>query len=195
MRTLIIDNHTKHLKELCDLFPNSEIITKENFNENFDIWSFQLIILSGGSDVPTVFRHPEEYSKEINLIRNSHIPILGICLGNEIIVEAFGGSLQDLPEEHRGTTELKISDKGLKKEVGSTTIKIKESHKIGVLKLPKEIVSCASSGHGIEITKHKTRPIVGLGFHPEMLPNKGLLTWLSKTLELEKAPTGGAFSN
>ncbi len=81
MQTLIIDNHTKHLSELVSLFQNVTILKKEELvkGQNFDI--YDAIVFSGGSDVPTVLRHLDDYILEIEIIKNSKIPIIGICLG------------------------------------------------------------------------------------------------------------------
>ena len=185
MRTLIIDNHTKNLEELCALFPKAKVTSKENFRQNSNISDFDLIVLSGGSNVPTVLRHPEEYSQEMDLVRNSNIPILGICLGSEIITKAFDGNLVELDEELRGAVTLNIENKTLIETLGSETLKVYEGHKIAIKDLPGTLVSCANSEHGIEIIKHATKPIIGLSFHPEISPNKDLLRWVLKTLHLE----------
>jgi len=184
MKTIIINNNSKHIKELASLFSDVVILDKKNLTQDFDINGYDLLILSGGSNVPTVLRHPEEYTFEIELVRKNSIPILGICLGTEIICEAYGGKLQELSEKHRGSIKLKIEDIKLKLQLGKDELEVVEGHQIGVKTLPENFVSCALSEHGIEILKHKDKLIVGFQFHPEISDNKKLLDWAFETLKI-----------
>ncbi len=185
MKTLIINNHSKHIEELKSLFINAEIINKENLDKSINLKEYDLLILSGGSNVPTVLRHPDEYSFEMNLIKETNIPIIGICLGLEIITKSFGGELQELPAEHRGIINLKIEDINLKSLIGSDVLEVIEGHHMGIKQLPEEFISCAVSTHGIEIIKHINKPILGFQFHPEISKNEKLIKWIFETLNLK----------
>lgn len=184
MKTLIINNHTKYINELSSIFSDVDIISKENLTKIYDVSNYDLIVLSGGLNVPTVLRHPEEYKCEIELIKNTNIPIIGICLGLEIITVAFNGELQELPEEHRGLIKLQIINSDLEKALGSSTLEVTESHRISIKQMPHHFISYAQSEHGIEIIKHKDKPIIGFQFHPEVSSNKKLLNWMFRSLNL-----------
>jgi anthranilate/para-aminobenzoate synthase component II len=184
MKTLIIDNHSKYINELSSMFSDVVILSKENLTKDFDVAIYDLIVLSGGLNVPTVMRHPEEYKYEIELIKNTNIPIIGICLGLEIITETFDGELQELPEEHRGLIKLQITNSDLEKVLGTSSIEVNEGHHIGIKQMPHDFISCAQSEHGIEILRHKEKPILGFQFHPEISNNKKLLDWAFETLNL-----------
>lgn len=184
MKTLIINNRSKYINELSSLFSNVTILNKENLTKDFDVTTYDLTVLSGGSNVPTVLRHPEAYSDELELIKNANIPIIGICLGLEIIIKAFNGELQELSEEHRGLIKLEITSSNLEKVLGVSNTEVKEGHHIGIKQMPLDFVSCAQSEHGIEIIKHKNKPIIGFQFHPEVSNNKKLLEWVFETFKL-----------
>lgn len=184
MKTLVINNHSKHIKELSSLFSDVTILDKEKITKNFDITNYNLLVLSGGSNVPTVLRHREAYAFEINLIKQSKIPVLGICLGAEIICEAYNGKLEELPEKHKGIIKLKIKDNKLKSLLDSDEIEVTEGHQIVIKNLPEGFVSCASSEHGIEILRHANKPIIGFQFHPEISNNKKLFDWIFETLKI-----------
>jgi GMP synthase (glutamine-hydrolysing) len=160
------------------MFSDVIVFDKENITKDFDVRNYDLLVLSGGSNVPTVLRHREEYSFEIDLVKKSNIPILGICLGAEIITEAFNGKLEQLSEEHRGIVELQIIDIDLQKVIREESIKVNEGHHIGIKTLPKEFISCAKSKHGIEILKHNYKSIIGFQFNPEISDNKKLFDWV-----------------
>ncbi len=177
MQTLIIDNHTKHLSELVSLFQNVTILKKEELvkGQNFDV--YDAIVFSGGSDVPTVLRHPNDYILEIEIIKNSKIPIIGICLGAEIIVQAFGGELVDLGTDHRGNVDLEITNNDFAEFLGNKNITVNEAHSIGINKIPNDFSVYAVSDHGAEIIKHKSRPIIGFQFHPEISQNPKIIEY------------------
>ena len=51
---------------------------------------------------------PEIYAKEIAIIQNSTKPIIGICMGFEIIAYAFGAELRELPFKEESLMEIKV---------------------------------------------------------------------------------------
>ena len=76
MQTLIINNNSKHLKELRSLFDDATIIDKSDLTNKLEIKKYDLLVFSGGSDIPTVLRHPDEYRLEMNLIKKVMFPLL-----------------------------------------------------------------------------------------------------------------------
>ena len=178
MKTLIINNHSKYIAELSSIFSNVVILDKEKLNIDFDISEYDLIVLSGGSNVPTVLRHPEKYENEIELIKNTNIPIVGICLGSEIIIKAFGGELKELQKKHKGIIKLKIINQYLEKILETSKIEVAEAHHVGIQELPQNFTSYAESDHGIEIFKHNNKTIIGFQFHPEVSNNNGIIKWI-----------------
>ncbi len=70
MNILIVNNYSKDIEELQNLLRDYQIsvCTKESFLTT-DPESFDIVIFSGGSGVPTVKNHSEEYKHEINLYK------------------------------------------------------------------------------------------------------------------------------
>lgn len=185
MKTLIINNHSKHLSEIEKLFPNSQIISHEDISPDQDLNGFELLIISGGSGVPTVLHHRDYYAIEERIVAKSSIPILGICLGAEVIVTTFGGELTEISTLHRGEIELIITDESLYKAVDTNKIEVYEAHSVRIRQLPVDFTACAHSDHGIEIFKHITKPIIGIQFHPEVGKHADLWGWILKTLQVK----------
>ena len=136
-----------------------------------DALFFDSIILSGGpSSVNTMKKNTAIKILELEKDKKIDKPILGICLGHQLIAHVFGGQVE----------------KGLRAEYGLTKISIIKEHKIfegvprqinawsshfdQVTKLPKEFETLARSENcQKEALAHLTRPIIGLQFHPEVL--------------------------
>lgn len=161
MKILLIDNGTTLLHKLEALIPGNEIVHSfDDFDK--DATNFDLVILSGGSKYQLV-GNEEKFEKEINFIKNTNIPIIGICFGYELIVVAFGGILKELSEDKKGMYEVRVLDKDL----GEGIVRIYESHRWVVDTLPDIFEVLVISNDGPEIIKHKEKSIYGIQFHPE----------------------------
>ena len=156
---LIVDNESKHTKEISALFPGQKISICE-YNKIPDTKNFDLIVLSWWSHY-SVLQKPFHYSKEMKLIKNTKISVLWICLWCQLIAHAFGAKLTKMSEKL--VKEIEIRN-GLDKK----DYKVFEAHKYAVTTLGKELKGIAKSKYGHEIIKHKTKPIRWFQFHPEV---------------------------
>ncbi len=71
MNILLVDNHSKHRDELIQLFGEIAVVETQEELCDFDTNHYDLIILSGGSNIPSVLYNPEAYAKEIAFIQNT----------------------------------------------------------------------------------------------------------------------------
>ncbi|MFH0713813.1 MAG: gamma-glutamyl-gamma-aminobutyrate hydrolase family protein [Candidatus Micrarchaeota archaeon] len=169
MQLLVVNNHSKHLAELIDKLENIELVDFRKLgkiNRN----SFDAVILSGGSSL-CVEGHDKQYSAEINLIKTCNKPILGICLGFELISHAYGEELQLLNHKAKGTFDITITARDALFEKLPEKFKVFESHRWVVPKTTA-LVTLAKSKNGVEAVKHPTKLIYGVQFHPEVLVEK-----------------------
>ena len=182
MKTLLINNYTKHLNELVKFLPGDVVVLeKEKLDDINSFDEYNLIVFSGGSNIPAVIDNKDSYKKEISMIQNLNLPILGICLGSEIINVAFGGTLKDLGKKIYGEYEVFVKNKSAQEILGKS-IKSFEAHIFRVDFLPECFEVIADSENGIEVFKHKDKPIVGLQFHPEVDNNSLFKDYLFNTL-------------
>ena len=120
------------------------------------------IILGGGPSIERI-GNCKEIIKEIN------VPILGICLGHQIIANVFGGKTKSAEIESYAQIELNILDEEtLFKGIGEK-LKVWASHKDEVISMPPDFKILANSTKcDIEAMKHEEKPIFGIQFHPEV---------------------------
>lgn len=171
MRTLLVDNGSfflDNLRQLLGTYPDNEV-TVVNYSviPGREKNNYDLIILSGGHH--KVIDHADDlYKEEINLILTGRTPILGICLGCELIAYAYGSHLDFIGHKEEGLIEISIvNDDPIFKNIRDP-IPVYESHKYSISELPKEISQLAKSKDGPEIIKHISKPIYGFQFHPEV---------------------------
>lgn len=155
-----------------------------------DIARFDKIILSPGPGVPS------ESGILLDVIRTyaPTKPILGVCLGEQAIAEAFGGTLINLPNVHHGVSSVVdiIADNVLFNGLDKKQV-VGRYHSWAVSKdnLPDCLKITAVDEEGMIMgLAHKTYDVHGVQFHPESVltpeGEKMILNWLdSPTLSKE----------
>ena len=171
---LVIDYEDSFVHTLANYFrqTGATVTTlRHGFSESvFDRECPDLIVLSPGPGRPNDFGVPETVK---SCIRRK-IPIFGVCLGLQGIVEAFGGQLGVLNyPQHGKSSRIFVTDT-------QTNIfnNLPESFDVGRYhslfalsdQLPKELKVTAISKDGVIMgIEHQTLPIAAVQFHPESL--------------------------
>lgn len=169
MKVLIIDNGTIHLENLKKLLSGNSLTVLKFFSGYPSPSSFDLIVLSGGSTYE-VAEHPEKFKKEIDLVKNSPVPVVGVCEGCEIIAYGYGSELYEFGPKEKGIKSIKFLDNNLLDTNGN--VDVFEAHHWAIKKLGPDLTGIAKSEHGWEMIKVKDKDIYGFQFHPEMLTDK-----------------------
>lgn len=167
MKILIVDNGSTYLPDI-----ESELGTCTSKSVRYDELDvikdteFDGIILSGGHDFPVV-GNENRLANEIQLIRATNTPLLGICFGFELIAAAFGARLEHLPTREKGVIDVVVTHQdGIFK--GISHFQAYESHRWVVKDLGEQLEELARSKDGVEAFKHRFRKIYATQFHPEL---------------------------
>ena len=170
MRILLIDNGTKYHEQLVKLLSDYQLVIRKMNDYNFQTEDVDVIILSGGHSY-SIVDHQEVYKREITFIKKNLKPLLGICLGAELLGFTFGANLRRMEKKEKGIVKLEIDrDDGIFE--GMSNILVYESHRWIIKELGRELIGLARSSDGYEIVKHKDFPFYGFQFHPEMLVDR-----------------------
>jgi carbamoyl-phosphate synthase small subunit len=123
------------------------------------------ILLSNGPGDPAILTNAHSV---IRKLAERDYPIFGICLGHQLLAHAFGGRTFKLKFGHRGSNHPVVDL--IKNRVCITT----QNHGFAVDEkaLPKdfEITHYNLNDKTIEGTRHKTKPIFSVQYHPEAAP-------------------------
>jgi len=158
-------NHRIHRTLIYLKIPSEMIPNTLSLDEIIDKGASGLI-LGGGPSV-------EKSGNCMEYVKELEYPILGICLGHQIIALAYGGKIGSAGMESYAQIQLKIKDvndifKGL-----GPMMEVWASHKDEVIKLPPNFNILASSSIcDIEAMKHQEKPLYGIQFHPEVQHTK-----------------------
>jgi len=172
IKTLIIDNGSSYLASLKALTLKYSVPTIKKYRgiEELDKKQYDVIILSGGHKF-SVIGHKDEFAKELDLIKEASTPILGICLGFELIAHSFGAKMLRMKTKEKNILHInKLENDPIFANIGH--IKVFESHRWVVTDTGDTLIPLANSKDGIEIIKHKEQPMYGFQFHPEMFPDQ-----------------------
>ncbi|UCC18588.1 MAG: glutamine-hydrolyzing carbamoyl-phosphate synthase small subunit [Promethearchaeota archaeon] len=122
------------------------------------------VFISNGPGDPAIYTEAIEVCK--NLL-NNNIPTMGICLGNQIIGLAAGGSSYKLKYGHRGGNKTVIDPETKKCYITSQNhgFCVKDFEKGGFRENLRNIDDISNEG-----IIHKTKPIFAVQFHPEACP-------------------------
>ena len=170
MKTVMIDiydSFTYNLAHLVkELGAEVDVLRNDKF-ELEELEKYDKIILSPGPGIP------EEAGLLLEVIRTyaGRKPILGVCLGEQAIGQAFGGKLTNLSEVFHGIqTNVKIKNKDYIFSGLPTEIPVGRYHSwvVDTDGFPEELVITAISSEGqIMALKHREYDVHGIQFHPE----------------------------
>lgn len=164
------DSFTFNLVQYIQQLGENIIVKKNNEITIDEIKSMRptAIILSPGPGNPT------QAGISLSVVEQFYksIPILGVCLGHQVIGQFFGGKIVKAKQPMHGKTSSINHDgktifKGLK-----NPLKVTRYHSLIIQKssLPNCLqISACSEDKEIMAIRHKVYPIEGVQFHPESI--------------------------
>jgi anthranilate synthase/aminodeoxychorismate synthase-like glutamine amidotransferase len=170
---LVIDNYDSFVHNLSRYFRQLGMETKTVRNDSIDCDSVrrlqpEAIIISPGPCTPG------EAGICLEVIKTfaDSIPMLGVCLGHQAIVQSLGGRVvQAWQPVHGRASEITHAGSELFKKVPDT-FSVGRYHSL--VAEPKTLPDClrvtSKTSDGVVMSvEHKSRPIVGMQFHPESI--------------------------
>lgn len=177
---LIIDNQSAFIKRFKRQFLSEQDFDYVFFDHNQPITlsaktKISGIILSGGKGNPY---EPLNLTSNYVALMNFNVPVIGFCLGHEIIAVSYRGRIKKLSEYHGKKEIITITkpEDPIFEGLGKSEVSLVKRHAFHVAELPASFESLAvSETCSNEIIKHKTKPIYGFQSHPEVSGEDGLL--------------------
>ena len=171
---IIVNNDSESIPELIEILTKLKIkykiINRDSVYKEGGKEKISGIILSGGGlsiDKNILLKN---IRADLFSLLEFKVPILGICLGHEIICEVFGGEVIKLKKpSFSKALKININDKSDLFKNFPDKIKVYEHHTRYVRNLPINFVVTASSERDkIESFSNKKKKIYGVQFHPEL---------------------------
>lgn len=176
---LIIDNQSAFIKKYKRQYLSEQDFDYVFFDHNQPIvlsakTKIEGIILSGGKGNPY---EPLNLTSNFIAMMNFDVPVIGFCLGHEIIAAAYRGRIKKLPEYHarKETVRITAPDDPIFAGLGKKEVSLTKRHSFHVAELPAKFISIAESDTTPnEVIKHESKPIYGFQSHPEVSGPDGI---------------------
>ena len=174
MNVMMIDNFDSFTYNLVDEFEkrNCKVIVYrnniefENFKKAVQKVNPKLIVVSPGAS------SPKDAGISIEAIKfyAGKIPVFGVCLGHQAIIEAFGGIVDKAPYVFHGKSSKIIHDNRTIYKNLENPLQVGRYHSLAGLKIPEELIVSAETDNGIVMgVRHKNFFVEGVQFHPESI--------------------------
>ena len=176
MKILLIDNYDSFtynlyhyiakFKKNVDVVRNDKITSKEIIKKRYN-----KIVISPGPG------NPNQSGNCLKIVRSLYkkIPILGVCLGHQIIGQVFGSKIIQTRKLMHGKTSIIFSKKtGILKNLPKT-FEATRYHSLIIDKktLSKDLEITAETKDGLIMgVNHKIYNVHGVQFHPESIKTK-----------------------
>ena len=187
MRVLVLDNYDSFTYNLVQYLGElgSEVEVVRNDHATVDellVRGYDRVIVSPGPCTPN------EAGISLEAVRRfpvANVPTLGVCLGHQALVQAWGGRVIQHEPVHGKTTTIEHDGRtifrGLRRplEVGRYHSLVADPL------LPECLENSASGGEVVMAVRHRELPAEGVQFHPEsVLTEQGrelLANFLART--------------
>jgi anthranilate synthase/aminodeoxychorismate synthase-like glutamine amidotransferase len=166
---LLIDNYDSFTYNLAHLFQElgADVAVRRNDDispDEAEILSPSHLVVSPGPG------RPEEAGVTLDILRrlSVRVPILGVCLGHQAIVQQFGGEVGQAHElVHGKATVVRHDGRGLFAGLPEDFL-AGRYHSLAATSVPDcfEVSATAPDGEVMAV-RHRELPIDGVQFHPE----------------------------
>jgi anthranilate synthase/aminodeoxychorismate synthase-like glutamine amidotransferase len=191
VRMLLIDNYDSFTYNLVQAFMAMGADVKVFRNDALTVREAQELdpthlVISPGPG------RPEDAGVSLEMIAafEGRVPLLGVCLGHQCLVQHFGGEIVRAERLMHGKTSLATHDGKRLYEGLSQPLEVGRYHSLCAqhMTLPGVLEVTAETDRGeIMGVRHKTLPLEGVQFHPESVLTPEGDRLMANFLKLRKA--------
>ena len=166
---LLVDNYDSFTYNLAHLFEElgAEVVVRRNDTLDADdaarLAPSHLVVSPGPG-------RPADAGATLEIVRRlaPTTPTLGVCLGHQAIVEAFGGEIGPSRElVHGKACTIRHDGRGLFSGLGPA-LEVGRYHSLAATLVPPSLELSARADDGeVMAVRHRDLPVDGVQFHPE----------------------------
>jgi anthranilate synthase/aminodeoxychorismate synthase-like glutamine amidotransferase len=169
MRVLVIDNYDSFtynlVQYLGELGAEIEVVRNDRATvEDLLVRGYDRVIVSPGPCTPHEAGISLEAVRRFPLAR---IPTLGVCLGHQALVQAWGGKVIQHEPVHGKTTKIEHDGRTIFRGLHAP-LQVGRYHSlVADPALPETLERSAFGGEVVMAVRHRELPAEGVQFHPE----------------------------
>lgn len=188
-RVVVVDHHDSYTWNLAHLIASvtgalPDVVEHDAVSPD-DLADYTHLVLSPGPGSP---HDPAFFSLGATLIREDPRPLFGVCLGMQGLVTAYGGHVGRTTPAHGEVASVVHDGSALFAGVPTPFAAVRY-HSLEALELPDvlEVTAACQAHDGSSVVMalaHRTRPQVGVQFHPESILSEHGASIVRNFLEL-----------
>jgi anthranilate synthase/aminodeoxychorismate synthase-like glutamine amidotransferase len=169
MRVLMVDNYdsfTYNLVQYLGELGSEPVAVRNDAADVDDLLGqgFDRVVVSPGPCTPN------EAGMSVEVMRRfpeAGVPALGVCLGHQSLVQAFGGRVVRHVPVHGKATEIEHDGSGLFDGLPNPLTVGRYHSLVADPELPDSLTVTARGGGVVMAVAHRDLPALGVQFHPE----------------------------
>jgi anthranilate synthase component 2 len=172
-RVVVVDHHDSYTWNLVHLVAGvtgalPEVVQHDSTTAAH-VLGFDHVVLSPGPGHPD---DPGDFSVGREVLLAGTVPVLGVCLGMQGLVTAYGGLVERVQPAHGDVALVDHDGSGVFAGLPSPYAAVRY-HSLAATRVPDELVvtaTCADEhGEVVMGVRHRSRPLHGVQFHPESI--------------------------
>jgi anthranilate synthase/aminodeoxychorismate synthase-like glutamine amidotransferase len=188
---LVIDNYDSFtynlVQYLGELGAEVEVVRNDAAKvEDLLAGKYDRVVVSPGPCTP------DEAGISVDVIREfatGGVPVLGVCLGHQSMVQAFGGTVVQGEPIHGKEASIVHDGRSIYRGLPSPLTVGRYHSLVAGEPLPAELEETSSYGDIVMGVRHRELPAEGVQFHPESVLTPEGMTMVSNFLGIKEAGT------
>ena len=167
-RVVVVDHYDSYTWNLVHLIAavTSELpkVVEHDAVSLEELGAYSHIVLSPGPGHPD---NPADFALG-GAVFELEVPVLGVCLGMQALVSAYGGQVGQIAPAHGDVAAVEHDGTGVFAGVPSPFDAVRY-HSLAALSVPDDLVVTARAGDVVMGVAHRVKPLWGVQFHPESI--------------------------
>jgi anthranilate synthase component 2 len=167
---VVVDHHDSYTWSLVHLVASVTgvlpTVVQHDEVSAADVLAHTHVVLSPGPGSPD---DPRDFSVGRDVLLAAARPVLGVCLGMQGLVTAYGGVVGRVTPEHGTVARVTHDGRGVFAGVADGFEAVRY-HSLAAVSVPDVLEVSARSEDGVVMgVRHRTLPLEGVQFHPESI--------------------------
>ena len=165
---IVVDHHDSYTWNLVHLVARvtgvlPRVVQHDEVTPD-DVLAHSHVVLSPGPGHPA---SPDDFAVGAAVLLDGTRPVLGVCLGMQGMVTAYGGTVARVRPAHGEVAAIRHDGRGVFAGLPQGFAAVRY-HSLAALELPPAFVATAWSEDGVVMgVRHRSLPLEGVQFHPE----------------------------
>jgi anthranilate synthase component 2 len=166
---VVVDHHDSYTWNLVHLVASvTGVLPAVVQHDEIDadtVLAYSHVVLSPGPGHPA---DPLDFAVGGEVLRRASRPVLGVCLGMQGLVTAYGGTVGRVEPAHGEVAQVDHDGRGVFDGLAQPLAAVRY-HSLAALDVPDCLEVSATTGDVVMGVRHRTLPLEGVQFHPESI--------------------------